>query len=285
MNNLTIDILKLIFGYCNRSCLYPLLLTSKRIGSIAGDIILPPKVLVVFKYRDSIDQFYNYDKINGELANIDIEVSAREYRFISWKQYSKFKRLNLRCKIAEFTNGGSTIFTDVNMKRIRDKEFIKFISRFGVKKFSSTYIDNIHGKYKDDGKYVKDDDEPTIFNLEYLDKNIYYNLNYKNVPDNILEYIDHDCKAVYYLVSSKFKFSKKAVKVAIKNDCVNNIKVYYEVDKNKLIEYLKELEEIKVKTFIEKHGTHEYNREDEFYKNLKVIRKIDKKLNFNQIVS
>ena len=113
------EIMISIFGYCDSSCLYPLLLTSKHIKDLAEIIIPSPNVLVriTFWYKDL----------------------SKEFRFMSKEKYKIHKK---KLKLSRvFDNYECNIIEHVRMERIKDIKLIRMICFYNVAFFNSFYFD------------------------------------------------------------------------------------------------------------------------------------------------
>jgi len=169
------EILISIFSYCDRSCLYPLILTSKHIKNLVIDIVPSPNVLVVFK-------IFVEDFLIGKV-----------FRFMNWVDYSEYKQSHLYINnhAYGFLKCGRNVDIEINMERIIDRRVINDISRIDFKilnSFDENCIITICLKYED---YIFDFDEPrrniiTLKDILNSDDEEFIKKNIRKIPCNIL---------------------------------------------------------------------------------------------------
>ena len=230
--SLTTDILINIFSYCDSSCLYPLLLTSKYINSFVINHVKSPNVIVMFNYNMNDEREIEYD--------IDIE----HFAIVSWKEYIRYKRSDIRIYVGRNLEDEKNIYCDVTMKRIIDLELIKCIIKLSIVKL---YL-SVKCKHNLITRYKYDIDEAYNPILSLLDRVIYkyevekirkgekrpinvIDKNINSIPLNILDYVEKDCSAVKFLISEyNFKFSEKSILCALENKCEKNLGIYYSKD-------------------------------------------------------
>jgi hypothetical protein len=218
------EILINIFSFCDRSCLYPLVLSCKHIGDLAKLVIHSPNVLVKIFYDLLNEDFDAYE-----------DRACHKFKFISWKKYINYKRRSLTHSL------GYDLYININVIRVTDINIIKFMSIQGTKFFSSRLKINDSITYSPN-KYVIEDDEPTI--IKYIDiiHNIffikkckkvndgYYVFNdddIKLIPRDILDHLDINCpKKIQDLIKYNFKITKESVLKALYSKCYQNLKVY-----------------------------------------------------------
>ena len=119
------EILINIFEYCDPSCLYSLLLVSKRVKKLIKLVFGKSKILVSLEYSTKGTGF-------------SINVFSKEYRFILKEDYILMKNKNLKTNI--YVDSGKfwkTMYVDVIMKKVENLNLIRGIMEEGIENINS----------------------------------------------------------------------------------------------------------------------------------------------------
>jgi hypothetical protein len=216
------EILLLIFSFCDRSCLYPLILSTKHLGIIAKLVIPSPNVIVeVFVYFD-------YNSSSSYYLN-----EKNEYKYVSWRDYVLHKRGLLK----------STTFT----KKIKIMKTIKY-DKDNLEYLDLKRYDGIIDSYPN-CIYTLDENEPLFNKYTLIIENImsykvyfsygpmkqtstFIDENINSIPRDIFDYLDKDCPDVikYLMKNYNFKFTKESIIIAFMNKCYENLYKYVRID-------------------------------------------------------
>jgi hypothetical protein len=210
------EILINIFSFCDRSCLYPLILSSKHIGTIAKLIILSPNLIVELTLTSKY------------------KTTNKEYRVISWRDYINYKR--------------GFLYTDHKMYTYHNSHVHLHIIRKATDTIINKFFDIVSDKFIDFNEfdyifpctytYIIEDGEPEIVkyieiieNIIRVNNSCYRGIidkNIKLIPRDILDYLDRDCpNSVKYLIEKyNFEVTKESILKAHMSHCYQNLNIY-----------------------------------------------------------
>jgi hypothetical protein len=215
MNNMD-EILINILKFCERSCLFPLTLVSKHMLILAKETVYSPNVLIQLSYGK-----------HGKY---------KEFKFICFERYLKYKNRDL------YNIMYGKIYL-IHMKRIKDDNLIKLISRIRIEYFTKTRLYITYHIYSFDEYEHEEDDYQDIVQIYDVIQNIIWTNkikghnrlknNLKIIPKNILDYLDINApNEIKYLIDNDFKVTQKAITCAYENNCHENLEVYFTYNKN-----------------------------------------------------
>lgn len=105
----------------------------------------------------------------------------KQFRWISWELYKKLKDkfVKLKTEIGYDYGDNQKYYVDLNLKRIRNKEFIDFVKQHGTETLSSTkiIIKDFEDKYIDPKLYSHDNVPMDLSQVTTIHLNNFIELN------------------------------------------------------------------------------------------------------------
>ena len=190
------------------------------------------------------------------MINTDMKYYTREYRLLSWNEYRRFSNFELECDI----DGYNEIKTGVYMERVKDERLISLADENlnHLNYENESWIDIKLNVYSQ-----RDFEEDECVNdfgyCKYLMRNFHFAeypssleiLDYTDIvhpfelPECFLEFVTFNCyKLLKYMKRNKrckFSLTKKAIKIALKNNCYENLKLYKKVEAERFVVLIEEL--------------------------------------------